>query len=264
MKIFASSRPSEEVERFDTIIRGVLNGGVNHPRVLESRSGLIYSDSKTRLDMAVMELVHGETFYDMKRSPSDDELDKIMQQAALIHDLSLNPPYVDDDWALPNIGARYKRVQAYLDDNEREQVEGIVAAYKAVQHRRLPHCFVHGDITKSNVIKSSDGEMHIIDYSVANWYPRIQELAVIIGNLMNDEQSGDSLLQVMQKVVTKYVEQGGELTTVEMEALPAYARAAYAMEFIGASIEKFLRRNETDENDYWRNLGWTGIMRSLS
>ncbi len=59
------------------------------------------------------------------------------------------------------------------------------------------------------------------------------------------------------------VEQGGVLTTGELQALPAYVRAAYAMEFIGASVEKYLHNNDSEENNYWRSLGWSGIQRIL-
>lgn len=127
----------------------------------------------------------------------------------------------------------------------------------------MPHCFVHGDITKSNTIKSEDGTLYVIDFSVANWYPRIQEIAVIVGNLLSAEGSEGSLLEILKLVVTKYVEQGGILMTEEMEALPAYVRAAYAMEFIGASVEKHVNNNDSEENEYWRNLGWSGIKRAL-
>ncbi len=45
---------------------------------------------------------------------------------------------------------------------------------------------------EGNTIKGDDGKIYIIDFSVANWYPRIQELAVMAANLLH-EKNGLSL-----------------------------------------------------------------------
>ncbi len=54
------------------------------------------------------------------------------------------------------------------------KVEQAMARYAEILVDDLPHTFVHGDFTKANVLNGDDGKVYILDFSVANWYPRIQ------------------------------------------------------------------------------------------
>lgn len=105
--------------------------------------------------------------------------------------------------------------------------------------------------------------MYIVDFSVANWYPRIQELAVIIANLLNDEYGNRTYTDNLKQVVRLYIEEGGELAEEEVRALPAYARVAYAAELVGAHRERLESDRPPKENQYWLHLGRIGLERSL-
>lgn len=66
--------------------------------------------------------------------------------------------------------------------------------------------------------------LYIIDFSVANIYPRIQELAVLMCNLFFDENYKDNYLFLIREYNKHH-----PLTEYEGEILPLFIQAAHVM-----------------------------------
>lgn len=263
-KVFFSDRTDPEIDRWEAMMHAVIDGRVSHPHLYSAHGEFVYNDQKSDLSMAAMDFIEGETFFDLKRTPTSEELVLILRQAVLVNDIDHKPDYLPDSWAIPNIKETYAPIKDKIQVEDSELIEKALAELDGVNINKLPHCFVHGDFTKSNILLGNDGEVYILDFSVSNWYPRIQELAVIVGNLLNSTEESESFYDVLKKVVRGYVEQGGKLTDREMDALPAYCRAAYASELIGGSRELIINRNDTEETSYWIELGRAGLRRAYS
>lgn len=260
-KMFAKTRKPEEITRYTDTMKRVVNAGVYHPELLTTVDGEItYADSGVAL--VLMCFVDGKTFFELERAPNVEERRAIVEQAAKINTIDYRPPYLFDSWAIPNIDDMFERVRQFITADDLILVKHAIDRYRAVPVNELPHCFVHGDFTKTNVLKVSDGSIYILDFSVANRYPRIQELAVIAASLMYDEDDKKSLVDKCRIIADEY-SQFNELTKLERQHLPAYALAGVAMEFIGAHQEKYINGNDTGETDYWLNLGRSGLCQAL-
>jgi hypothetical protein len=111
-------------------------------------------------------------------------------------------------------------------------------------------------------MKGNDNEIYILDFSVSNWYPRIQELAVIAANLFYEENNVTSLNERVEWISSEY-SKFNPLTSEEKQHLYTYALAGIAMEFMGAHQEKFIKGNMSEETEYWLNLGRNGLRREL-
>lgn len=265
VKIFNAERTPEEVERYLDIMGAVDASPVRHPSLLRTESGgLVYADAASGLSMVAMEFVEGMTFYDDgRRSPDDEELRQVLGQAVLIHNIPIKPSHLDDSWSIGNLGATLVEVGEFLHPEEASILRRIHQEFEVINIGDLPACFVHGDMTKSNCMKAADGNIFILDFSVANVYPRIQELAVITGNLLNSPTHNTTMLEELERVVNGYISAGGRLRTSEAEALPIFTRAAYAMEFLGAIREKHIKHDDSPETDYWMELGRAGLHKSF-
>ncbi len=258
-KMFAKTRTPEDITRYVTTMEKVVQAGVHHPELLTTDNGeTTYSDSGVTL--VLMRFVDGKSFLELDRSPSDEERKSVLEQAAKVNSIDYEPPYLFDSWAIPNIHAMLEEVEQYIAPEDLPLVEQAIAGYDAIPTDDLPHCFVHGDFTKANVIKGEDGKIYILDFSVANRYPRIQELAVIAANLLHDDGE-ETLEQKCERVADKYNE-FNPLTDRERKHLPAYALAGVAMEFMGAHQEKYINGNDTEETDYWLSLGREGLRKA--
>jgi Ser/Thr protein kinase RdoA (MazF antagonist) len=261
-KMFAKTRTPEEISRYTTIMQKVVEAGVNHPELLTTTSGkTTYTDSG--ITLVLMRFIEGETYFELDQAPSATERKSVLEQAAKINRIDYKPPFLFDGWAIPNIRATFDVVKQFIEPDDLALVEKAMVQYETIPADELPHAFVHGDFTKTNVIKGENGKVYIIDFSVANWYPRIQELAVIAANLLHDKDDNTSLQDKCELVANEY-SQYNSLTEAERRYLPAYALAGVAMEFMGAHQEKYINGNDTEETGYWLALGREGLRKALA
>lgn len=259
-KIFSKDRDRAAIVRYSTIIEKVVEAGVNHPTLMKTANGeSVYSDTQANgISMVLMQFVEGQTFLELDCAPDAKEQEAVIEQAAKVNKIDYRPPYFFDTWAIPNIKAMFERVKQFIEPTDLKFVEQAMAEYAEIPVDALPHCFVHGDFTKANVMRGSDGKIYVLDLSVANWYPRIQELAVIAANLLYDERGGASLRDRTKRILEMY-NKLNPLTRVEEQHLYAYALADVAMEFMGGHQEKFIKGNATEETEYWIHLGRNGL-----
>lgn len=264
-KIFSKTRSQNDIARYATIMQNALAAGVHHPPLLEtSRGGVVYTDHDAKaLSLVLLQFVEGKTFLELGRVPDADERQMVIEQAVLVNSMKHHPPYIFDTWAIPNIVVTFEKVQTFLQPEDRVLVENVLSQYAEIPVHSLPHCFVHGDFTRANVLKGDDGKMYILDFSVANWYPRIQEIAVIAANLLYDTKQPSPLHERIELVIGPY-NAFQPLTTEERQSLYPYALAGVAMELLGAHQEKYLNGNDSKETDFWLNLGRDGLREELA
>ncbi len=263
-KIFSKDRSQEDISRYSTIMEKVVETGVNHPPMLRTEDGnVVYVDKQANgLSLVLMGFIEGKSYFDLDRAPTENERLAIVEQAARINRIDYHPPYIFDSWAIPNIQTMFDRVKGFIQPDDLGLVRQVMSQYDQIPLTRLPHCFVHGDFTKANVMKGDDGKIYILDFSVSNWYPRIQELAVIAANLLHDKTGSASLKEETELIADEY-SKFNPLTSEEKRCLYPYALAGVAMEFMGAHSEKYLHGNDTKEADYWLKLGRDGLRREL-
>lgn len=264
-KIFSKGRSPDDITRYSTIMELAVEAGVNHPPLIKSGDGnIVYTDTQANeISMVLMQCVEGKSFMELDRSPDKEELRAVIEQAAKVNKIDYKPPYLFDSWAIPNIHKMFEKVEQYIQPDDLELVKRVMAQYDQIPADTLPHAFVHGDFTKANVLKGNDGKVYILDFSVANWYPRIQELAVIAANLLHDENDQMSLRDKCDLVADQYSE-FTQLTPEERTHLYPYTLAGVAMEFMGAHQEKFINGNSTEETEYWLKLGRSGLRKALT
>lgn len=263
VKILAKTRSSDEIYRYATILDAVANAGISHPKLYRDASGDALVRTNDRSSIFVMDAVDGETFYDKNSSPNDEELDKIIEQVIAISQMDLSPPFEFDTWAVPNIRALYDKLKGYIAQIDRPFIDEALRRYESLPLGDLPTCFVHGDLTKANIIAGNDGVMHIIDFSVANIYPRIQELVVMASSLIYDSEQYVALRSRIDSLVEIYMRNGGVLTDVELGSIYDYTLAAMAMEYLGSLNEQHTN-GDSEEIRHWQQLGIDGLRRELT
>jgi Ser/Thr protein kinase RdoA (MazF antagonist) len=97
----------------------------------------------------------------------------------------------------------------------------------------------------------------VLDFALANRWPRLQELAVIAASLLHG--SPDALPTRMDTVARLYSAAGPQpLTAAEEAAVPAFGRAAAAMELLGG-LNQWRQGNRGQETDSLVDIGTTGL-----
>jgi len=263
--MFANFRDEAEIERYVDVMVKALEAGVQHPKLLKSSLGYLqklHFDGK-EISLCVMEKIDGVSFYEKNLKATKDEMRFLIQQAALINKIDLSPKPVYDSWAIVHFLEEYKKKRQYLDKDDLILSDRLEKQFSELEIEKLPHCFVHGDIIKTNVMKDKNGKLYIIDFSVSSYYPRIQELAVLLCNMLFDEDNPETFPDYYKLAVEEY-QKHNTLTKKEIEILPLFVKVAHVMHVLCATYEKVAKGNDSIENDYWINLGKKGLKYSVN
>lgn len=258
VKFFATFRDDEEVQQYVNIMNAAVNNGVSHPKLFACSNRHLYTFilDETNIRLVVMEYIDGEDFFHLKEKPNFEEKKLLAQQAAKINLLNLKPKFVYDSWAIPNFLEEYEKTKKYLCADDRLFIDPLIKQFGLLKLDALPHAFVHGDIIATNIIRSKNGKIYIVDFAVANWYPRIQELAVLLCDLLfvNDKEKYLANYNLALKEYQRVI----KLEQKELDILPTYIKLAHAMHIIPATREK-ANGNTLPENDFWLQSGQEGI-----
>jgi Ser/Thr protein kinase RdoA (MazF antagonist) len=256
IKVFAAGRPAGIAARTAGVIAAVRKAGVRHPRLhADAAGGQVHEYDRHQL--LVMDFAPGRTFYDLGRPPDPAELARVVEQAVRIHACGARPEPVFDSWAIANLVPLAGQVGDLLGARQRRLVDGAIAELARVDFWSLPVTLIHADLTAGNVLLGPDGEVTVLDFALANRWPRLQELAVIAASLMHG--SPGTLPARMEAVARMYSAAGpAPLTPAEEAALPAFGRAAAAMELLGG-LNQWRQGNRGPETDSLVEIGTTGL-----
>jgi Ser/Thr protein kinase RdoA (MazF antagonist) len=256
VKVFAAGRPASIPARTADLILRARAAGVRHPRLFRDASGA-HVHGYDGHHLVVMDRAPGQTFYELGRPPSAAELVRVIEQAARVHRIDARPERVFDPWAIDNLVPLAGQVGRLLGDERRRLVDGAIADLARVDAAALPHALIHADLTAGNVLLGPDGEITVLDFALANRWPRLQELAVIAASLMHGWPG--SLRERMAKVAAIYSAVAAvPLTVAEQDALDAFGRAAAAMELLGG-LSQWAQGNRGPETDLLLAIGTDGL-----
>ncbi len=260
VKMFASFRNENDCARYVDVIGSVLESGVAHPNLYMSSQGFLYqislNDSTDRL--CVMEYINEKSFFELQSIPDPNDVRLIIKQAVLINSTDIKPNYIYDNWAIVNFLEQYHKKKEYLSTENNDLISPLVELYDPLAFKSLPHCFVHGDITKTNTIKDRHGKIRIVDFAVSNYYPRIIELAALLCDLLFDDLNLESFIKNYEFAINEY-QKHIPLTPEEVASLPLFIRLTDAMHIICANYEASVLNNVSKENDYYLRKGRIGL-----
>ncbi len=260
VKIFANFRSLKDCRRYIRILEIIKKTNVSFPDLIKSKQGYLHNMKidKTTILLCVMKYIDGNTFYRLNTLPDKKEVKFLAQQAALINSIRIKPPFIYDSWAITSFVKQWKKDGKYLSPEDFQLVAPLVKEFMNMQIKKLPHTFVHGDILTTNVIKDKNNKLWIVDFAVANYYPRIQELAVMACNILFDKKNKETSNNNLKLALYEY-EKKIHLTKREKQVLPTYIKLAHAMHVLRANYFNIVEKNNSKENNYFLDQGRSGL-----
>jgi len=257
VKVFANTRDIKECKRIIDIMSKVIAAKVSTPKLFKSKSGYLFVDRKAALRLCVMEYIDGKDFYNSKKSPTIEQIKDIAMNAAKINSLNIKPYPVYDRWAIVYFKKEFKRKSRYLKPEDLKSLKPLLKAFDELKIETLPHAFVHGDIRCGNVVQDKN-RLWIVDFSVSNYYPRINELSVMACSIFFNEHNTEISQKNIDFAVTEY-QKVLPLTKRELQGLPIFIKLAHAMQILLASYYKYGKKIKSKESEYFLNQGRVGL-----
>lgn len=261
-KIFSFDKSDAQCQLYIQAIRKSLDTGVNHPQLhkgnLQTFAEINLSDSADKVRVCLMDFVEGDNLYKSGVTLEDADYDSLVYQISLLHKVDLKGTISQGPWSITNFEQIFNNKKHVLSEGEIKTIADILLQFSKIKIDLLPRKFIHGDLVKTNIIKNTSDLPFIIDFSAAGYYPRIQELAVLLTNVFFDENSIDNSMYMYQLLLSKY-QRHAKLTDYELEALPLFVMAAHCINIICPVYENVVNNNSTYENEYWMNLGRKGL-----
>jgi Ser/Thr protein kinase RdoA (MazF antagonist) len=263
VKVFADFRTLQECKRYVKIIEKALESNVATPKLLEAKNNhlQILNVKGKKLRLVAMDFIEGKTLFESKEKLADSEIRFLARQAAMINSMKIRPKFVYDHWAITNFLKEFGRAKKFLDSKDLEKILPLAKDFKLFEISKLPPCFVHGDLIKTNIMKDQNGKLWIIDFACANYCPRIQELAVMACNALFEQESKAKTEKNLEIALEEY-QKNVPLAPKEIDALPIYIRFAHAMHVISATYSKRKKGINTPENEYFLEQGRAGLLQS--
>jgi len=260
VKIFSNERTLDDCKRNVDIIVKVLENSISFPKLHKSKQGYLHilNIDQSKLRICVMGFIDGKDFFISKETITKEDMISLSHQASLINTINIKPSKIYDSWAIPNFLIEFEKKSQYLEKEDLELIKPLLEKFKNLNIETLPYCFVHGDIIKTNVIKDKNGKIWIVDFSVSNYYPRIQELAILTCDILFNKDNKDESEQNLKDVLEEY-QKTIKLTLRELASLPTYIKFAHAMHVLLATYEKKVKNNNSEENEYFLEIGRAGL-----
>lgn len=263
IKIFNENKEEAECLRLINVVNISIANGVSHPQFIKRDVGYIFRNQYEQFNirLAVFDFIEGKTFFELKRKPTTSEIAEIAKNAALINAIDYVVAPLYDNFAILNFVPELKKAQKYLDKKYIKDLDELRAKFEKLDIKSLPHALVHGDLISTNIIKGKE-KIYFVDFSVANYYPRIVELAVLMSDILFDPTGKISVEKYYKILITEY-QKYIKLTNEELEILPLFIKIAHAMNYIGGILEKEVGKNKSEQNEHWVVLGKKGLEATL-
>lgn len=257
-RFFAKNSTDKDINRYVSTTQLAVQQGVAHPKLASTENGSIYYDQESGLRMIMSEYVPGKLLYEFNAIP-DKVFSKVIEEAVKISKINIHSEDNFDPWQVTNLVGLYEKTKHVLDEDIQAAIKDTIEGYQTVVEK-LPRSFVHGDMTRTNIIArddKEDGSIAVLDFGSSGVYPRIHELTIIAAHCLADGVL--SLDECIDKTCNEFYSQGGELTEFEKHAFYPYIRAIIATKYL-CNVLEIDESEENEEIRYWRELSIAYLM----
>ncbi len=260
MKVFRNLRDDKEVE--DCINRSwsAFKNNVQTPKIYKNSKGnivTIINYKNSRFRVSILEYIDGANFFDLNRKPTIDELKKIVSIASNLNKIEYKPNFIYDTWAITSFCKEFERKQRYLNDEYLNMVKPIYEKFKDFDYDKLPKSFVHGDMMSTNLMVDRNENIWVIDFSVANYTARLNEIVVICDDVAliygNKEESEKRIMMVFEQWCKEV-----NATQFEKDSFQMLLDVANAINVLNPLYE-IATGNDSDETKMHLNAGIFGL-----
>lgn len=260
MKVFRNSRTDQEVIECINRSWNAEKNNVQTPKIYKNSKNEIVSIityMKSKFRVSIIQYIDGENFFYLNRKPTDKELEKIVNIASNLNKIDYKPNFIYDTWAITSFINEFEKKSKYLDKKYLDMIEPIYDKFKKFDYDKLPKSFVHGDMMSTNLMLDKNQKIWVIDFSVANYTARLNEIVVICDDVALIQNNRNESEKRIKKAFDQWCEEVNA-TQLEKESFKILFDVANAINVLNPLYE-IVSGNESEETKMHLNAGIFGL-----
>lgn len=255
-------RSKDDSEKYVSIMEQLRAAGVPLPKLFKTTADnyllrQVVPHNSEPIWILVMEFFEGKDF--INQTPTIDDIKIIAKILSNINLSEIKIPEIYDPWQPQFLLEEYKENANLLAEKDKELIDKVITEYKKMDLKKLPKSLIHADFMRNNLLKNNQGEYRILDFGVVNHAPRLADLAAFLAGFCLDPEASLEANLLAYKTGLEEYEKYVELTSYEKQHIGTMVKAAYAIFHIASTHEKIIEHNQTPENEYWIQLGRSGL-----
>lgn len=283
IKFFSNERTDENINHYIKIVEYISEQRfLNIPKVFKCDNnllGIINYNGKT-IKFFVMEYIDGKTIYELNKKIELETIVKIVFDILkynCVNDSLKNYLMTDeakkfkqyDMWSYENFLEEYKEKSKFLSEEDKELIEPIVRYYKDMLGRYSnystyfknkpvmpPYMSAHNDFISTNIILNKVNEPYYIDFSVSSIALNFVDIAIFgCDTVLCDEIDSDKYATYLK--IISYILYRTHI--MEYNLYPSAVSVQHAIHILIANYYKVCKNVDSDENNYFLELGRKGI-----
>jgi len=283
VKFFSNERSVDNINHYIKIVEYISNQTfLKTPKIYKSNDSILRNIIKNDKNISyfVMEYIEGKTIYELEKDISLKTILKIvfdilkyncintgLKEYLQTEDAKKHKQY--DMWSYENFLIEWDNKSKYLSNEDKELIEPIVQYYKNMIKRyenyrehfkdipvMPPYMSAHNDFISTNIIIDKNNEPCYIDFSVSSIALNFVDIAIF---------GCDSVLRknIDSKEYAKYLKIISYILyrthIMEYNLYPTSVAVQHAIHILIANYYKVVENVDSDENNYFLNLGRVGI-----
>lgn len=283
IKFFSNDRTLDNIKHYIKIIELISKQNyLNVPKIYKNKNdilGKLHYNNKA-IYYYVMEYINGTTIYDLEKNIDLKTIIKIvfdilkyncvnkeLKEYLLSNEAKKNKQY--DMWSYENFLEEYEDKKQYLQTSDQELIEPIVTYYKDMINRYKnydkkfrnkpvmpPYMSAHNDFISTNIIMKDNIEPYYIDFSVSSVALNFVDIAIfgcdtVLKKGISKEEYAKYLKIISYILYRTHI--------MEYNLYPTSVAVQHAIHILIANYYKVHDHIESDENNYFLNLGRLGI-----
>lgn len=244
------------LRRINEILNRYINMQENKiavPSLIKNRNNqhiLAIEVQKVYLNIILMECIEGSDLYSLDKLLTRKDIDFILQGILKIHQIDNDLACYDDLYFFYHLEKAIQKAGSILTNKEKTLADQLVKQLKTVEWDKLPKTYIHGDLTKGNIMKDKKEKIWFIDLSVSGKGYRILDMINILNNAIFDYRDIPNS-KLLQEYFLEQNQIKEPLTNYELQNLDLFRKCDCLINFMLKRYDQSLGKNKTKQCDFW-------------
>lgn len=183
VKILNQRKCLEDIKKFEETYKIYMKNRIKCPCLLKNITGDYISNiqfENININLCLLEYIDGKDLYSINKKINKQDIDKIVRLLVSIHNIKETYKIEYDKYSFMRLKEVFEEYKGNLPKELLNDINEFFKIYIKVDFNKLPTCFIHADLGRSNIIKNKENELFVIDFIQSGTGIRLLDIVIVI------------------------------------------------------------------------------------